>query len=97
MLMSDSSVPVICDIYSLPVLSRPHAVDHEAIPAACFTHPEIAFVGLTEDQAKERAEKEGFKLGKSVSHFRANSKALAELEGDGIAKVRNFSPMAHCQ
>eukprot|EP00617_Octactis_speculum_P002387 CAMPEP_0185780032 /NCGR_PEP_ID=MMETSP1174-20130828/97788_1 /TAXON_ID=35687 /ORGANISM="Dictyocha speculum, Strain CCMP1381" /LENGTH=480 /DNA_ID=CAMNT_0028469419 /DNA_START=164 /DNA_END=1606 /DNA_ORIENTATION=- len=69
------------------ICGRPHAVDHEAIPAACFTHPEIAFVGLTEDQAKERAEKEGFKLGKSVSHFRANSKALAELEGDGIAKV----------
>ena len=26
-------------------------------------------------------------MGKSVSHFRANSKALAENEGDGIAKV----------
>ncbi len=26
-------------------------------------------------------------LGKGTGHFRANSKALAELEGDGIAKV----------
>ena len=34
-----------------------------------------------------RAEAEGFELGKSVGHFRANSKALAEGEGDGIAKV----------
>ena len=62
-------------------------MDHESIPAACFTHPEVAQVGLDEDAAAERAEKEGFELGKAVSHFRANSKALAEGEGDGIAKV----------
>ncbi len=36
-------------------------------------------------QAKGAAE--GFTVGKSIGHFRANSKALAELEGDGIAKV----------
>lgn len=69
------------------MLGRPHVVNHNAIPAACFTHPEIAFVGLNEDQAKAKAAAEGFPLGKSVGHFRANSKALAELEGDGIAKV----------
>mmetsp|Transcript_9126 Transcript_9126/g.15114 ORF Transcript_9126/g.15114 Transcript_9126/m.15114 type:complete len:518 (-) Transcript_9126:344-1897(-) len=69
------------------ILGRPHVVNHENIPAACFTHPEIAMVGLTEDQAKERAAEQGFPLGKSVGHFRANSKALAELEADGIAKV----------
>lgn len=69
------------------IVGRPHVVDHEMIPAACFTHPEIAFVGLTEEQALERAEKEGFEVGKSIGHFRANSKALAEGEGDGIAKV----------
>jgi pyruvate/2-oxoglutarate dehydrogenase complex dihydrolipoamide dehydrogenase (E3) component len=44
-------------------------------------------VGLTEEQAKEDAAKKGYELGKSVGHFRANSKALAEGEGDGIAKV----------
>ena len=65
---------------------RSHEVDHEAIPAACFTHPEIAMVGLTEEQAKERAEKEGFTLGKSSGSLKANSKALAELEGNGMAK-----------
>jgi len=69
------------------IVGRPHVVNHEHVPAACFTHPEVAFVGLTEEQAKERAEKEGFTLGKSIGHFRANSKALAEGEGDGIAKV----------
>jgi dihydrolipoamide dehydrogenase len=45
-------------------------------------------VGLSEEQAKAKGAAEGFEVGKSVGHFRANSKALAELEGDGIAKVR---------
>jgi dihydrolipoamide dehydrogenase len=68
-------------------LGRPHVVNHNNVPAACFTHPEISMVGLNEAQAKEKAEKEGFELGKAVGHFRANSKALAENEGDGIAKL----------
>lgn len=74
-----SAIENICD--------RPHEVNHDAIPAACFTHPEIAMVGPTEEQAIERAEKEGWTLGKSQGSFRANSKALAELEGNGMAKV----------
>jgi len=69
------------------ICGRKHEVNHNAIPAACFTHPEIAFVGLSEEDAKAKAEAEGFTLGKSVGHFRANSKALAENEGDGIAKL----------
>ena len=69
------------------ICGRKHVVNHEDIPAACFTHPEVAQVGIDEDAAKDRAEAEGFELGKAVGHFRANSKALAEGEGDGIAKV----------
>ena len=69
------------------ICGREHVVDHAAIPAACFTHPEIAMVGPTEEQAIEMAEKEGWTLGKSQGNFRANSKALAEGEGNGIAKV----------
>mmetsp|Transcript_3984 Transcript_3984/g.8160 ORF Transcript_3984/g.8160 Transcript_3984/m.8160 type:complete len:179 (+) Transcript_3984:1-537(+) len=68
------------------ICGREHEVNHDAIPAACFTHPEIAMVGPTEEQARERAEKEGWTLGKSTGSFRANSKALAELEGNGMAK-----------
>ena len=34
------------------IVGRSHVVNHDAIPAACFTHPEIAMVGLTEEQAK---------------------------------------------
>jgi len=69
------------------ILGHPHVVNHECIPAACFTHPEISMVGLTEDQAKVRAVEKGFTLGKSIGYFKANSKALAENESDGIAKV----------
>ncbi|KAL3757934.1 hypothetical protein ACHAWU_002854 [Discostella pseudostelligera] len=69
------------------ICGREHEVNHDAIPAACFTHPEIAMVGPTEEQAIERAAKEGWTLGKSQGSFRANSKALAELEGNGMAKV----------
>lgn len=68
-------------------MGKPHVVNHEHIPAACFTHPEIAMVGLTEEQAKARATEQGFPLGKSLGYFKANSKALAENESDGIAKV----------
>ena len=69
------------------ICGRAHEVDHDAIPAACFTHPEIAMVGPTEEQAVARAAEEGWTLGKSQGSFRANSKALAELEGNGMAKV----------
>lgn len=69
------------------ISGRDHEVNHDAIPAACFTHPEIAMVGPTEEQAIELAKKEGWELGKSQGSFRANSKALAELEGNGMAKV----------
>lgn len=69
------------------IVGRPHVVNHNNIPAACFTHPEIAFVGLSEEQAKAKSVAEKFTMGKSIGHFRANSKALAENEGDGIAKV----------
>eukprot|EP00871_Galdieria_phlegrea_P002304 jgi/Galph1/3074/GphlegSOOS_G1735.1 len=69
------------------IIGNQHRVNHRAIPAACFTHPEIAYVGLTEPQAKEEAAQKGFELEKSVAHFRANSKALAELEAEGMAKI----------
>ncbi len=62
-------------------------VSYQSIPAATFTHPEISFVGLTEPQAKEKAQAEGFPLGVTRSYFRANSKAIAEGETDGLAKI----------
>jgi dihydrolipoamide dehydrogenase len=44
-------------------------------------------VGLSEADAKELAAKDGFELGSVRSYFKANSKALAELESDGLMKL----------
>ncbi|CAL0306880.1 unnamed protein product [Lupinus luteus] len=69
------------------VTGRDHVLNHLSIPAACFTHPEISMVGLTEPQAREKGEKEGFEVSVAKTSFKANTKALAENEGEGIAKL----------
>ena len=69
------------------ILGHPRTIDYRSIPAATFTHPEISSVGLSEADAKELAAKDGFELGSVRSYFKANSKALAELESDGLMKL----------
>lgn len=69
------------------VCGNDHVLNHLSVPAACFTHPEISMVGLTEPQAREKAEKEGFEVGVVKTSFKANTKALAENEGEGLAKL----------
>merc|ERR1712003_311861 len=77
------------------IVGRSHQVDHLSIPAACFTHPEIAMVGPTEEQAHEMAKEHGWDIAISKGSFRANSKALAEGEGSGMAKVLYNKKMGH--
>ncbi len=62
-------------------------IDYRTIPAATFTHPEISSVGLSEIEAKDISKKENFNLGIVKSYFKANSKALAELESEGMLKL----------
>ncbi|TVQ51555.1 MAG: dihydrolipoyl dehydrogenase [Spirulina sp. DLM2.Bin59] len=69
------------------ICDRPQTIHYRSIPAAAFTHPEISYVGLTEPQAKELAAQEGFTIATAKTYFKGNSKALAEGETDGIAKV----------
>ena len=69
------------------ICGRDRIVDYRSIPAAAFTHPEISFVGLTEAAAKELGKTEGFEVAAVRSYFKGNSKAIAEGEADGIAKV----------
>jgi dihydrolipoamide dehydrogenase len=69
------------------ILGHARRIDYRSIPAATFTHPEISSVGLSEADAKALAEKDGFELGAVRSYFKANSKALAELESDGLMKL----------
>lgn len=42
-------------------------------------------------QAREKAEKEGFEISVAKTSFKANTKALAENEGEGLAKVININ------
>eukprot|EP00210_Caulerpa_lentillifera_P004950 g4724.t1 len=69
------------------ICNRNHILNHLSIPAACFTHPEIAFVGMTQEQAEEKAKQDGFSIRVEKTSFKANTKALAEKEGDGMAKI----------
>jgi dihydrolipoamide dehydrogenase len=58
-------------------------MDYDQVPAAVFTHPEIATIGLTPEQAEERGVP--VKVGKFP--FAAIGKALAEGERDGFVKL----------
>ncbi|WP_320674988.1 dihydrolipoyl dehydrogenase [Prochlorococcus sp. MIT 1341] len=69
------------------ILGNASKIDYRSIPAATFTHPEISAVGLTEEEAKKLASDESFELGIVRSYFKANSKALAELDSDGLMKL----------
>jgi dihydrolipoamide dehydrogenase len=57
-------------------------VNHDVIPSVVYTMPEIAGVGLTEEQAKERGD---VKVGKFP--MLANSRAKTNHEPDGFVKV----------
>lgn len=57
--------------------------DMAVIPAAVFTTPECAMVGLTEEQCKA----EGIDYRSAKSLFRANGKATAMAENDGMVKM----------
>ncbi len=58
-------------------------LDYNAIPGAVYTHPQVARVGLTEEQAKEQGLE--IKIGKFP--FTANGKALTNGETAGLVKL----------
>ncbi len=58
-------------------------VDLSVIPAAVFTVPECAMVGLTEEQCRNA----GIQCKVSKCTFRSNGKALAMGEPEGVVKV----------
>ena len=62
---------------------HPHTVNYANIPNATYCHPEIASIGLTEAQAKEK--KIDYKVGKFP--FMANGRARTAGETEGFVKV----------
>lgn len=58
-------------------------VDYRAIPNCIYTYPEVASVGLSEEEAKQK----GYKVVCGKFPFSAAAKALIEDERDGLVKV----------
>jgi dihydrolipoamide dehydrogenase len=58
-------------------------VDYAAIPNVAYTHPEVAAVGFTEEELKQK--QVAYKVGKSS--FRVNSRARCTGEEEGFVKV----------
>ena len=59
------------------------SIRFDLIPAAVFTMPEVAMVGLTEEQCKEQ----GLQVRCLKSFYRANGKAVSMDETDGYCKL----------
>lgn len=65
------------------VAGRAGHVNYEAIPGVVYTYPELAWVGLTEEQAKER--EIGYRVGRFL--FRANGRAKSLGAEEGMVKI----------
>lgn len=59
------------------------AVDYRAMPAVAFTHPEIASVGYTEDEAKEA----GLEVKATKFPLGGNGRALSMNKGEGFVRL----------
>jgi dihydrolipoamide dehydrogenase len=66
------------------ILGEPvEPVDYDKVPWGIYCHPEVAFSGLTEEQARER----GYDVVTSVHRFAGNSRAVIIGETDGLVKI----------
>ena len=63
------------------ICGTPDGIDFSVVPAAVFTVPEAACVGKTEEEC------EGMEITVGKANYRANGKAVATGEADGICKV----------
>jgi len=66
------------------------AADWRVIPSVAYTDPEIAWVGLTENEARER----GITFGKGAFPWLANGRSLSLGREDGFTKLL-FDPETH--
>jgi dihydrolipoamide dehydrogenase len=62
---------------------NPHPIDYSLISKCIYSNPEIASVGITEQEAKEK----GYNLKVGKFSFRAIGKALVYGESDGFVKI----------
>ena len=62
---------------------KPHAIRYDNVPSVTYCHPEVASIGITEAQAKEKGLE--FTVGKFP--FSANGRARATNETEGFVKI----------
>ncbi|HEU5153795.1 MAG TPA: dihydrolipoyl dehydrogenase, partial [Gemmatimonadales bacterium] len=62
---------------------KPHPIRYDNVPSVTYCHPEVASIGLTEDQCKER--KLDYQAGRFP--FSANGRARASNETEGFVKI----------
>jgi len=65
------------------ILGEGGHVNYDAIPGVIYTFPEVANVGLSEEQLKEK----GIDYGVGVFPFMANSRARCNNEPEGLVKI----------
>lgn len=58
-------------------------VNYDTIPGVIYTHPEVANVGLSEEQLKEK----GIEYNVGTFPFMANSRARCNNDADGLVKI----------
>jgi len=63
--------------------NNPHPIKYDNIPAVTYCHPEVAGIGLTEEQCKEQ--KKDYVVGKFP--MTANGRARAANETEGFVKI----------
>jgi dihydrolipoamide dehydrogenase len=62
---------------------KPHPIRYDNVPSVTYCHPEVASIGLTEEQAKER--KLEYQVGRFP--FSANGRARTAGETEGFVKI----------
>jgi dihydrolipoamide dehydrogenase len=62
---------------------RPHPIRYDNVPSVTYCHPEVASIGLTEEQCK--TQKLAYKVGRFP--FSANGRARASNETEGFVKI----------
>ncbi len=65
------------------IAGKPGHVNYQAIPSVVYTWPEVAQVGMTEEEAKDQ----GLPIKSGRSYFKANARAKCMGEEDGLVKV----------
>jgi dihydrolipoamide dehydrogenase len=62
---------------------KPHPIRYDNVPSVTYCHPEVASIGLTEEQAKER--KLDYQVGRFP--FSANGRARTAGDTEGLVKI----------